>query len=120
MSRFGGEPDNLVPICHACLGPGFDAHRADPLGHLAWESATYGHLARRVAALSAELCQGRCLFTLEGGYHVPSLAESVQQLAQALVDGGEPAKEETPPGETSPEVQELIAAIRDAHPELFG
>lgn len=110
---------SLLFLRRVGLVAGFDAHRADPLGHLAWESDTYACLARRVAALADELCQGRCLFTLEGGYHVLSLAESVQLLAQALTDGGEAARE-AQPGRVSPKIQELITAIRDAHPELFG
>jgi acetoin utilization deacetylase AcuC-like enzyme len=34
-------------------------------------------LAQQSSQLAHELCSGRCMWVLEGGYHLPSLAASV-------------------------------------------
>lgn len=49
----------------------------DPLAGLQLESRTYHMLCGGLARLSQELCGGRCMFILEGGYHQQSLAEAV-------------------------------------------
>lgn len=57
------DPASLPP----CLA-GYDAHWRDPLEHLQWQSGTYHGLATAVRGLAAELCGGRLLMLLEGGY----------------------------------------------------
>ena len=50
------------------VSAGFDAHWADPLERLQWQSGTYHWLAGRLRQLALELCGGRLLLLLEGGW----------------------------------------------------
>lgn len=68
---------------------GYDAHWADPLAGLQFEPQTYSMLCERTARLAEELCQGRCLWILEGGYDIPSLCESVVSSLSAVLTGDE-------------------------------
>lgn len=70
---------------------GYDAHWADPLAGLQFEARTYAMLCQRTAALASELCCGRCIWVLEGGYDLPSLSDSVNSSISAImqVDGGD-------------------------------
>ncbi len=60
------QPDVLV------VEAGADAHRFDPLAHLALSSHAFEVLFRRLAALADAHCAGRLLVTLGGGYHLDS------------------------------------------------
>lgn len=65
------------------ISAGFDAHAADPLAGLNWRSADFGWLTRELVKRSG----GRVVSTLEGGYDLDALAESVAAHALALKDG---------------------------------
>ena len=56
---------------------GGDAHYKDPLTSLGLSSSGYVSLARRTLELARSMAQGRVAFVLEGGYHLPALAEVV-------------------------------------------
>lgn len=64
---------------------GYDAHWADPLAGLQFEARTYHMLCQQTAALAVELCQGRCMWIMEGGYHVQSLSEAVATSLSAIL-----------------------------------
>ena len=56
---------------------GVDAHYRDPLTSLALSSAGYVDLLARTARLAKDVCGRRLVVALEGGYHLPALAEVV-------------------------------------------
>jgi acetoin utilization deacetylase AcuC-like enzyme len=66
------------------VSAGYDAHAADPLAELRLATETYAQVAARLAALAAELCEGRMVWVLEGGYDLDALAASVGASLQAL------------------------------------
>ena len=68
------RPDLLV------ISAGFDAHAADPLGHLDVTTAGYAEATRRIVA--AHL--GPIVSLLEGGYDLAALGESAAAHVQAL------------------------------------
>jgi acetoin utilization deacetylase AcuC-like enzyme len=47
---------------------GFDAHWVDPLAQMRLSLNGYGEIMQRIADLAGELCDGRLVFILEGGY----------------------------------------------------
>jgi acetoin utilization deacetylase AcuC-like enzyme len=59
------------------VSAGFDAHKADPLGGLAWEVEDYAWVTQWIVDRSNEHCDGRIVSMLEGGYHLNALAHSV-------------------------------------------
>lgn len=60
------------------ISAGFDAHRADPLAQLMWDETDFAWLTRELCALAAELCNGRVVSVLEGGYDLDALAASAK------------------------------------------
>ncbi|WP_374654020.1 histone deacetylase family protein [Dongia sp.] len=66
------------------VSAGFDAHRADPLASLEFETEDYAWITDQLVALAAGLCQGRIVSTLEGGYDLNALAESATAHVYAL------------------------------------
>lgn len=74
------------------VSAGFDAHRDDPLGDLAWSAGDFAALARR--AVEWAPARGRTVAILEGGYDLGALARSAAATVRALAghdDGAERA-----------------------------
>jgi len=103
------RPDLLL------VSAGFDSHWRDPLGQLQLTCAGYSRLASSLAALADELCGGRVLVVLEGGYDAEVLAAGVESVACALarlpprpdpLGGG---------GYDEPDMASLIERVRQAH-----
>jgi acetoin utilization deacetylase AcuC-like enzyme len=67
------------------VSAGFDAHRADPVGGCALETASFAELTRQVLTLGKPV---GCV--LEGGYDLDGLATSVAATMEVLAEGGEP------------------------------
>ncbi|GAB1365108.1 histone deacetylase family protein [Rhodobacter sp.] len=68
------KPDLLL------VSAGFDAHRNDPLAGLEWEAEDFRWLAARLWEASG----GRVVSSLEGGYHLGALAESVRAYVEEM------------------------------------
>jgi acetoin utilization deacetylase AcuC-like enzyme len=71
------------------VSAGYDAHWSDPLAMENLTIAGYGALARTLVALARDLCAGRIVFTLEGGYNLPALAHGVAATFRALLGDAE-------------------------------
>ena len=87
LQRFKDEVvpaiQEFSPDC-ILVSAGFDAHKNDPLGGMGLESESYYHLTKLIVRAAENSCQGRVLSFLEGGYHIPSLADSVFAHIKAL------------------------------------
>ncbi|MFN7223284.1 MAG: histone deacetylase family protein [Paracoccaceae bacterium] len=59
------------------ISAGFDAHRSDPLAGLMWDTADFAWLTKAICDLADECCAGRVVSSLEGGYDLDALADSV-------------------------------------------
>jgi acetoin utilization deacetylase AcuC-like enzyme len=68
------------------ISSGFDAHRYDPLGNLAFDEKTYYELTSKVIAIANRYADGRIVSALEGGYHLDAIALSAVSHVQALTD----------------------------------
>jgi acetoin utilization deacetylase AcuC-like enzyme len=71
------------------VSAGYDAHWSDPLAMENLTIAGYGALAQMLIALARDLCGGRIVFTLEGGYNLPALAHGVAATFRALLGEAE-------------------------------
>jgi acetoin utilization deacetylase AcuC-like enzyme len=67
------------------ISAGFDAHRDDEMSHLGWVDGDYAWVTRELVALADELCEGRIVSMLEGGYSLPALARSVELHVRGLM-----------------------------------
>ncbi len=66
------------------ISAGFDAWRGDPLGGMRLTQAAYEHFGRRLAAAADQVCSGRSLSLLEGGYDLEHLGELVERYLTGL------------------------------------
>lgn len=80
LKRF--EPELIL------VSAGFDAHRADPLAGLNWSTDDFAWLARRICDLADETCAGRVVSSLEGGYDLDALGESVGAYIEVMMERG--------------------------------
>ncbi len=82
--------DQVVPALEGfapqmlLISAGFDAWRDDPLGGMQVTEAGYRRCGERLAAAAAELCSGRSLSLLEGGYDLQRLGELVESYLNGL------------------------------------
>jgi acetoin utilization deacetylase AcuC-like enzyme len=67
------------------ISAGFDAHRDDPLGSIALVEEDFRWLTDELLAVADQSCQGRLISVLEGGYHLPALANSVAVHVKSLL-----------------------------------
>ena len=68
------------------LSAGFDAHKDDPLAQINLESKDYYTLTKRILVLAKELCNGKVVSILEGGYDLNALKESVDYHVKSLIE----------------------------------
>jgi acetoin utilization deacetylase AcuC-like enzyme len=68
------------------ISAGYDAHRRDPLGGLALDTATFAGMSCRMRALGQEL-GAPVGAVLEGGYDLEALADSVAETMATLARG---------------------------------
>jgi len=66
------------------VSAGFDAHAADPLAHIELSTEAFARMTRMVRELAAEICEGRLVSVLEGGYNLEALQECVTAHLHAL------------------------------------
>ena len=67
------------------ISVGYDIYAGDPLGTMAVSPAGFAYLTRVMVELADELCQGRLVLALEGGYSFKGLAGGVlASLAELL------------------------------------
>ncbi|HWO93787.1 MAG TPA: histone deacetylase [Dehalococcoidia bacterium] len=95
---------------------GFDAHFADPLAGMQLSNAGYAHMVASLCALSGELCEGRIVFALEGGYDLDAVAWGVLNTCEALA-GLEPSPDPLGPAPPAPEpdIARLLQRAKALH-----
>ena len=87
----GAFEDVLVPAARAfqpdfvLLSAGFDSKRGDPLGQFLLLDEDFTHLTRVLTDLAADLCEGRLVSVLEGGYALEGLAAAAEAHVRALL-----------------------------------
>ena len=80
----------IVPIAREyqpqliLVSAGFDAHESDPLGDMRVTTQGFAAMCSVVRNLARELCDGRLVLILEGGYNLHALADSAVACARVL------------------------------------
>ncbi|MCY4151268.1 MAG: histone deacetylase family protein [Aestuariivita sp.] len=67
------------------VSAGFDAHQKDPIAQLEWYADDYSWIAREIIYIAQELCEGRVVSILEGGYNLEALSASVYAYVAEFV-----------------------------------
>jgi acetoin utilization deacetylase AcuC-like enzyme len=79
MLRF--KPDLIL------ISAGFDAHEDDPLANMRVSTEGFARMTELVQKAAREICQGRLISMLEGGYNHEALSDSVQAHLEKLIAG---------------------------------
>jgi acetoin utilization deacetylase AcuC-like enzyme len=67
------------------VSAGFDAHKDDPLAGLNFEDEDYAWVTQALVTAATEVCGGRLVSTLEGGYDLGALGRSSVEHVKALM-----------------------------------
>ncbi len=104
------RPQLLLVSC------GFDAHFADPEAMMSLSIDGYGELISRLRILADELCDGRLIVALEGGYDLTAVAWGVRRAIEVLL-GDAPAPDPLglAPNRPVPEIGSLLSEVRGLH-----
>ena len=70
------------------ISAGFDAHQADPLANLNWTTDDFTWITEQICDLADAHCTGRVVSTLEGGYDLTALGQSVAAHVNVLMERG--------------------------------
>jgi len=116
-----GFDELLIPIAaefkpeFVLISAGFDSHYRDPLGSMTVTEAGFTAMTRRLVRLAAEVCDGRVVAVLEGGYDLQALADSGRAVIEELGrDGSEPMEAIEGPNRAAPIIQRALY-FRDQH-----
>ena len=99
MQAFSGDADYINAIEHKLIpaiqkfnpdliiiSAGFDAHENDPLAQIEVSTEGYGKMTQQLMKTAKDVCDGRILSMLEGGYNYSALADSVQLHVETLLN----------------------------------
>ena len=87
--------EGLVPVARRfqpqliLVSAGFDAHWADHLAMMRVSVKAFAQMVMILKNLAAELCQGRLIFTLEGGYNLRVVSSSIKAVFDVLLGNSE-------------------------------
>jgi acetoin utilization deacetylase AcuC-like enzyme len=99
------------------VSAGYDAHWDDPLASLLLSVGGYAAIARALKDLAEELCDGRIVFTLEGGYHLEALSYAILNTFGVLLDGADWSLVDPlgPSPYREQPVDDIVAQVRHVH-----
>jgi len=104
------RPQLLLVSC------GFDAHYADEIAMMSLSVDGYGELMSRLRALADELCGGRIVAVLEGGYDLTAVAWGARRVIEVLLgDTPTPDPLGPAPDRRAPEIAGVIAEVLALH-----
>ena len=97
------------------VSAGYDPHWADHLALMEVSTVGFADIVKIIKGLADELCGGRLVFSLEGGYQLRALSSSVKATFDVLLgnDIEDPLGPST--GSSSPDIAPLIKAIKEMH-----
>lgn len=105
--RFG--PDLVL------VSAGFDAHWNDPLAQMNLSLAGYAWIERELVRIADQLCEGRIVFALEGGYQMDVLACGVLNGFYAMMGEDIVTDPYGPSPHPERPVDTLIAHVKEVH-----
>jgi len=97
------------------VSAGYDGHWRDQLAGLNFSLEGFSWISKALVELSNEICEGKIVFTLEGGYDLEAGANGVSNSIKALLgrdDFIDPIGESS---RTEPDVTDLIYRLKTLH-----
>lgn len=99
------------------VSAGYDPHWKDPISLMQVSTTGFAQMVRILKELASELCQGRLVFTLEGGYDTSALAYSVKATLDTLLGRGDIDDPLGKPvhADNAAEVDSIIQQVKAVH-----
>jgi acetoin utilization deacetylase AcuC-like enzyme len=99
------------------VSAGYDCHWADTISLMQLSVAGFAEIVGILKQLAQELCGGRILFTLEGGYDLEALPYSIKATLEVLLGAGlsEEPLGKAPEGRKPPPIDSIVAAVKKVH-----
>ncbi len=109
VTRF--EPELIM------VSAGYDAHFKDDLAMMRLTTSGYAMIVKHIKGLADNLCNGRIVMTLEGGYNLEALAASVKATFDVLLGSTDVQDPIGKPAEkfTSPDITGIIGQAKKIH-----
>jgi acetoin utilization deacetylase AcuC-like enzyme len=103
------QPDLIL------VSAGFDAHWQDPLAMAGLSLTGIAQIARSLRQLADELCGGKILFVLEGGYKIDVLTYGILNVVYALIGRDTIYDPIGPMPQTEENVTDLLERLQQRH-----
>jgi len=113
----------LVPVARRykpeliLVSAGYDAHWADNMSLMQVSVSAFTTMMETIKELAQELCYGRLVAVLEGGYHLQALSYSVKAAFDILL--GNPRRDDplgkTPAIRKPPSIDRILQAVKTVH-----
>ncbi len=97
------------------ISAGYDAHWSDPLAQMNLSLTGYAQLAQELVHMANDLCGGRIIFALEGGYQLDVLAYGVLNSLFAMLGEESIADPLGPSPHPESPVDSVIAHLKQVH-----
>jgi acetoin utilization deacetylase AcuC-like enzyme len=99
------------------ISAGYDPHWADQLAMMQLSVRGFADIVTTMKNLATELCEGRLLVALEGGYNLDALSYGVKATFDVLL--GNPEIDDPlgqpPHGGRAPSIDELLERVKEVH-----
>ena len=97
------------------VSAGYDAHWNDPLANLSLSLTGYSWISKTLVDISEILCNGKIVFTLEGGYNLQVLSNGVANSFRALLNRTDFEEPFSKSPYVEPDISELLNEIKKTH-----
>jgi acetoin utilization deacetylase AcuC-like enzyme len=96
---------------------GYDPHWSDPLSSMRLSTTGFVQIAMIIKRLADELCKGQLVFTLEGGYDLRAISESIRATIEMLLGKAEidDPLGQAPPAWRTVGLDPLLARVKEMH-----
>jgi len=111
--------DIVVPVGRAydpdiiLVSAGFDIYHGDPLGSMSVKTAGFAYMSRVLVELAEQVCGGKVLVTLEGGYNLKGQRDGALAVLAELLGG--PLDEDGREFYLDDETETLLRQARGSH-----
>ncbi len=99
------------------VSAGYDAHWTDELAMMQVTITGFAQIVKVITGLATELCGGRLVLSLEGGYNLTALSSSVRATFDVLVGNADIFDKlgKSPFGVEAPDITSLIEEVKEIH-----
>jgi len=97
------------------VSAGYDCHWSDPLAGLGLSLAGMAWISKTLVNLAEELCAGKIVFALEGGYNLDVLSEGVANSVKALLGRDDFTDSPGKSPRREPDLTEYLAEVKKIH-----